>query len=168
MRTRLRTAACLLAAFLLTACGGGEPTAALIAGTCNSTRLWVQPDRSGRTIPDNNPEGISVRWDNQNCTLQSVTTATLDICLNHHLPSDLAWTIVPPIGNPVSVPVGDSWSSTDISCNNNAGKFQRLNLLANLTGKTTTQGVWVLQVSDLKAGDEGKFIQWQLILEGLK
>jgi subtilisin-like proprotein convertase family protein len=64
--------------------------------------------------------------------------------------------------------VGDSWSSTDISCNNNAGKFQRLNLLANLTGKTTTQGVWVLQVSDLRAGDDGKFIQWQLILEGLK
>jgi hypothetical protein len=41
--------------------------------------------------------------------LKSVTTATLDFCLKHDLPSDLAWTIVPPIGNPVSVPVGDSW-----------------------------------------------------------
>jgi subtilisin-like proprotein convertase family protein len=168
MRTRLRTAACLVVALLLASCGGGEPTAPLISDTCNSTRLWAQPDKSGRAIPDNNPQGISVRWNNQNCTLKSVTTATLDICLRHTLPSDLSWTIIPPVGNPVPVPVGDSWNSTDISCNNNAGKFQRLNVLAQLGNNTTTQGDWVLQVSDLKAGDTGTFIQWQLILEGLK
>ena len=170
MRTSLGTVTSLMAALFLTACGGGsEPPGTLIADTCNSTRLWVvQSTKSGTAIPDNNSQGINVRWDNQNCALKSVSTATLGICLKHPSPSDLVWTITPPSGNAVLLSVLNSWNTSDISCNNNDGKFQNLNLVNSLGNSMRTQGDWVLKVSDQQSGDEGTFIQWQLTLEGLK
>jgi subtilisin-like proprotein convertase family protein len=169
MTTRLRTAAWLMTAFLLTACGGGsEPTSVPVAITCDSTRLWAaHPATSGVAIPDNNNSGIEVRWENQNCALKSVSSATLEVCLNHARPSDLVWSLTQPTNsNPTPVPITNSWGGTDASCNFNAGQFQRINL--GLGTSITTQGNWAVQVKDTQPGDTGSLIQWRLVFEGMK
>lgn len=169
MRSLLGTTSCLLATLMLNACGGGgNTTVGSSAATCDSNRLWAaHPSASGSAIPDNNSQGIEVRWENQNCDLKSITSARLELCLNHSRPSDLAWSIKHPLNNnPVPILVSNNWSTADETCRFNSGKFQQISL--DLGSTTTTRGNWTLQVKDTQLDDTGSLVQWRLIIEGIQ
>ena len=155
----------------LAGCGGGGSgnTPNLRSATCDSTTLWAaSPATNGSTIPDNNTTGISVTWDNQNCSLQSVSSAMLEICLSHTQPTDLLWTIKPPnSGTALNVTAPVNWNTTGSSCDSGQGKFQRIDLLPTVQNTVVTQGLWTLNVSDRISGDTGTLIQWRVIVQGL-
>ncbi len=159
----------LAGALLLVGCGGTEvqDSRNLVSATCDSTILWaVQSDSSGSQIPDNNNIGITVTWDNQNCTLTSVSTAKLEICLNHTNPVDLEWSIAPPnstntLALPLPTPLG-------MTCDTRQGQLHSLDLLSTTGSNPVTQGRWALNVKDRALGNTGTFRQWRVILQGLQ
>ena len=154
---------------LLAGCGGSEvhdsPT--LRSATCDSTNLWAgRPALSGLQIPDNNTNGITVTWDNQNCSLRSVSSAKLEVCMNHTSTTDLDWSITPPnstnaLALPLPTPLG-------LSCDSGQGELHSLHLLSTIGSDPNTQGRWTLQVSDRVLGNTGTLIQWRVILQGLQ
>lgn len=171
MRSHFWLATTLVMACFLVGCGGGggnDSERTPVATTCDSGTLWAaHPAASGSAIPDNNATGVSVTWDNQNCTLQSISTATLDICLSHQRPSDLVWTITTPDASaPLTLTAPADWNTTGSLCDSGQGKLQRFNLLPQLTSNTTTRGIWRLQVSDGLAGTAGTLIQWRVLAQG--
>lgn len=169
MRSLFMTAALLAMTTLLVNCGGGgAPSSQSIAATCDSTTLWAShPTASGRGIPDNNTTGISVTWDNQNCPVRSVSTAFLEICLDHDDPTDLAWSLSQPgSGSPSALTVPSNWNSTGSNCDSGQGKLQRIDLLRSISSTVTPRGIWQLQVKDQIAGDAGTLIQWRVIIQG--
>ena len=177
MRSPLWTAAMLGMTCLMAGCGGGSgasdaPQNTLNAASCDSTTLWAVPaSQSGLAITDNNTSGISVTWDNQTCTLQTVSSVSLDICLTHPAPDDLLWKITPPSSGaslPITVPA--NWNSTGTDCdlgNSVFGKLQRINLLPTVQPTVAIRGLWTLNVSDQRRGDTGNLVQWRLLVQGL-
>ena len=163
----------------LTACGGGggggTPTSdaqgnppGTVSTTCDSRTLWAaNPASSGTRIPDNNTSGISVNWDNQNCRLQSVSSSTLEICLNHARPADLTWTITSPSGGPLTLTAPAEWNTTGTSCDSGQGKLQRIDLIPTVQSTVNPLGIWKLNVSDQVTGVEGMLIQWRVVVQGL-
>lgn len=173
MRSTLWTGILLTLTALLTSCGGGgaPPTTNATPPTsssCDTTTLWAaHPATSGRAIPDNDGTGVSVSWDNQNCTVRTLTSATLDICLSHTKPTDLAWTLSPPgSGAPLTLTSPADWNTSGLSCDSGLGKLQRIDLLPMLTSTASTRGNWTLHVKDLMLGDTGTLIQWRILLVG--
>jgi len=174
MRPLHLTAALMVMTCLLASCGGGGDSnpKPLTEATCDSGTLAPDLNKvSGSRIPDNDSQGISVTWDSQNCSLQSVTSISLDICLTHDDPADLVWQITSPLsGSPLTVKASPDWASTD-SCNlvaGASGKFQRFDLLPTVQTNVTTQGRWTLNVSDPVKNDEGILIRWRLLIQGLR
>lgn len=175
MRSRVWLATLFATACLLPACGGGggggtpdASTPSPVSTTCDSRALWAaHPTASGTGIPDNNNSGISVTWDNQNCTLKSVSSATLEICLNHPLPADLVWKITPPSGSSLVVTAPADWNTTGAACDSGQGKLKSIDLLPTVQSSVKTLGLWTLNVSDQKAGDVGTLIQWRVVVQGL-
>ena len=162
----------------MAACGGGgdgSPASdaagnppGTVSTTCDSRTLWAaNPAASGTRIPDNTTSGISVNWDNQNCKLQSVSAATIEICLAHQRPADLVWTITTPSANPLTVTAPPDWNVTGTACDSGQGKLQRIDLLPTIQPTVKTIGQWTLSVSDQNAGDSGTLIQWRVIVQGL-
>lgn len=172
MRSPFWTSALLTLTTLMASCGGGSPSTPpppqSTMVTCDSTTLWAaHPSASGRAIPDNNVTGTSVSWDNQNCTLQTVTSATLDICLSHPRTADLSWRISSPgSGAGVTLNASPDWNANGTSCDSGQGKLQRIDFLHALTSTVNTRGIWTLQVKDQNLGDTGTLIQWRVILQG--
>lgn len=169
-------------ALFLAGCGGGgssnqsntppnDPADQGRSASCDSTLLWAaEPTPSGSLIPDNNSTGLTRQWNNESCALTTVTSARLDICLSHSAPSDLVWSITPPSAtrsgpSALTLSAPNNWNSTGNACDSGQGKQQSFDLLA-VTTLPTTSGRWTLQVSDLKAFDNGTLIQWRVRLEG--
>ncbi len=167
----LRTNTLLALTFLMASCGGGggdgAPTPSSSA-VCDSGTLWAAyPATSGSAIPDNNSTGLSVNWDNQNCALQTVSSATLEICLDHPRPADLTWTITPPASSiALALTPPANWNSTSSSCDSGRGKFQPIDLLSTVSSTVSTQGNWTLRVKDQALGDSGTLIQWRVVIRG--
>lgn len=161
--------AVLAGALLLVGCGGTEvqDSRNLVSATCDSTILWAgRPALSGSQIPDNDIDGITVTWDNQNCTLTSVSTAKLEICMNHTNPVDLEWSITPPNStNTLALP---SPTPLGVSCDFDQGQLHSLDLLPTTGTNPVTKGPWALQVKDRALGNTGTFRQWRMILQGLQ
>ncbi|WP_416547480.1 proprotein convertase P-domain-containing protein [Limnohabitans sp. DCL3] len=167
---------CILLALttLLASCGGGggapSPATAqqTTSETCDSNLLWAaHPATSGSTIPDNNETGISVRWDNQNCNLRTVSTATLEVCLKHPKTSDLAWTITPPTGlGALTLNPPADWNTSGTDCGSDGEKLQRIDLLPTVFPTLTTRGIWTLHVKDQLLGDTGSLVRWRLVFQG--
>ena len=161
--------AVLASTLLLAGCGGTEVQDShnRVSATCDSTILWAgQPALSGLQIPDNNNIGITVTWDNQNCALTSVSTAKLEICMNHTNPVDLEWSITTPnstnsLALPLPTPLG-------VSCDFDQGQLHSLDLLSTTGTNPVTKGRWALQVKDRALGNTGTFRQWRVILQGLQ
>ena len=169
MRSLFRTAALLPMTTLLVNCGGGgAPSSPSIAATCDSTTLWATPSTaSGRGIPDNNATGTSVSWDNQNCQVRSVTSAFIEVCMNHPRPSDLAWSVIPPnSGTAIPLNVSGNWITNSSTCNSSGDKFQRIDLLPSLSSTVAARGAWQLQVNDFIEFDIGTLNQWRVIIQG--
>lgn len=139
-----------------------------VSGVCDSTALWAaRPANSGSRIPDNNDTGVSVTWDNQNCNLQTLTTATLEICLNHLRPADLVWTLSPPSPSAVLTPTAPAnWNTNGVPCDSGQGVLQTLSLLPADIAAMTPLGNWTLKVKDTRLGEEGFLIQWRVRLQG--
>ena len=161
--------AVLAITLLLAGCGGTEAQDShnRVSATCDSTILWAgRPALSGLQIPDNNNDGITVTWDNQNCTLTSVSTAKLEICLNHTNPVDLEWSIAPPNStNTLALPLP---THLGVSCDFDQGQLHSMDLLSTTGSNPVTQGRWALQVKDRALGNTGTLIQWRVILQGLQ
>jgi subtilisin-like proprotein convertase family protein len=180
MRSFLCPMALALAGFFLSGCGGagGSSSATVetpkanapekISFTCDSNTLWANLAlSSGTNIPDNNTAGSAVTWDNQNCPIQSLTSATIEICLNHSLISDLVWTIkAPSAANPVTFAVPANWNTGGASCAAGTGRLQSIDLLPVLIVNASTRGPWTLQVSDRTLGNTGALMQWRILLKG--
>ena len=169
MRSLFKTTALLAMTTLLVNCGGGgAPSSQNIAATCDSTTLWAShPAASGRGIPDDNATGTSVSWDNQNCQVRSVTSAFIEICINHPRPSDLTWSVTPPnSGASTTLNVSGNWITNSTTCSSSGDKFQRIDLLLSLSSTVATRGTWQLQVKDLIRFDEGTLNQWRVIIQG--
>lgn len=159
----------LAGSLLLAGCGGSEAqdSRILVSATCDSTLLWAgRPALSGLQIPDNNTSGITVTWDNQNCSLTSVSSAKLEICLNHTNPVDLEWSLMPP--NSASSLTLPSPALLGSSCDSGQGQLHSIHLLPTLGSNPFTQGRWALQVKDRVLGNTGTLIQWRVILQGLQ
>ena len=169
---RVRTFGVLCLTLGLAACGGGNSStpAPLNSATCDSNALWAVPQSSNPLgIPENDPAGISVTWNNQNCALQSVTSAALEICLNHTSPSDLAWTIASPTsGSAAPFTAPSNWNTTGSSCATGAGKLQQINILSAVQSTAGAHGLWTLNVSDRSPGNTGTLVQWRVIVGGLR
>ena len=149
--------------------GGGSPGPS-ISVICDSGNLWAaQPSPNGTRIPDNSSTSITVTWDNQNCSIQSLTAATLDVCLDHDQPTELVWTMIrPSTGTSFTITAPNDWNITGTSCDSGRGKLQRIDLLQSVLGIGSTQGIWALRVSDPTSGNEGTLIQWRVNLQGLR
>jgi subtilisin-like proprotein convertase family protein len=174
MRSLTGITALMALTCLLAGCGGGgsnvDGPAPTIAATCDSGNLWAaQPSPNGSRIPDNASSGVTVTWVNQTCSIQSLTAATLEVCLDHDQPTDLLWTITrPSIGNSQTITAPNNWNSTGTSCETGPGKLQRINLLQTAPNVGTAQGAWTIRVSDAISGNEGTLIQWRVNLQGLR
>ena len=169
MRSLIKIAALLGMTSILVSCGGGSsPSSQSSAPPCDSNTLWAShPAASGRGIPDNNVSGTSVSWDNQNCQIRSVTSAFIEVCLNHPRPSDLTWSVTPPnAGTSTSLSVSGNWITNSTTCSSVGDKFQRIDLLSSLSSTVATRGTWQLQVKDLLTGDTGTLNQWRVIIQG--
>jgi subtilisin-like proprotein convertase family protein len=172
MQSNLWTGILLSLTLLLTSCGGGSSSPATTQQpghqTCDSTTLWAaHPATSGRAIPDNDSTGVSVSWDNQNCTIRTTTSATIEICLSHARTSDLSWSITPPGGfGALTFTHPANWNTTGTACGLDQGKLQRIDLLPKLTSALNTRGIWTLHVKDQQLGDTGTLIQWRLLIQG--
>ena len=161
--------AVLSGTLLLVGCGGSEvqDSPALKSAMCDSTKLWAgRPAQSGLQIPDNNANGITVTWDNQNCSLKSVSSAKLEVCMDHTNPVDLEWSITAP--NSTSALALPSPTLAGSSCDFGQGQLHSISILSALSSAPITQGLWTLQVKDNVLGDTGTFRQWRVILQGLK
>jgi subtilisin-like proprotein convertase family protein len=174
MRSLSGTTALMALTGFLAGCGGGGSDggtpAPTISVTCDSGNLWAaQPSPNGSRIPDNSSSGITVTWVNQTCSIQSLTAATLDVCLDHDQPADLLWTIIrPSTGSSQTITAPNNWNSTGTSCETGPGKLQRINLLQAVPNVGTAQGTWTLRVSDSSSDNEGTLIQWRVNLQGLR
>lgn len=174
MRSFSWTLACLGLTGLLTACGGGSnPPDNKVSASCDSTALWAAaPSASGTAIPDNNPTGIAVTWDNQACSLQSVSSAVLEICLNHSAPADLTWTLTPPSSsNTLALTAPGNWNASTTVCGDagpTQGKLQRMDVPQSALSYAGNRGRWTLHVSDQALGNAGTLIQWRVIVQGYK
>jgi subtilisin-like proprotein convertase family protein len=161
--------ASLAGALILASCGGTEvsDTRTLRDAACDSNNLWAVIQRqSGLQIPDNNASGITVSWDNQNCSLQSVSSAKLEVCLAHTSPTDLSWSITPPnTTTPLTLPSPTPLGS---SCDSGQGQVHSTLLLSTIGSTPVTQGRWTLQVKDSVLGNTGTLIQWRVSLQGLQ
>ena len=172
MRSLSFTAALFVTTCFLASCGGGSGTPGTqTSATCDSNTLWAVPLlQSGASITDNNAAGLSVTWDNQTCTLRSVSSVTLDICLNHSQPTDLVWTITAPsAASALTLTVPVNWNATGTACGDSGpsqGKLQRIDLPAAIQSIVTTRGLWTLNVSDRSPGNTGTLIQWRVIAQG--
>ena len=169
MRSLINIAAMLAIIPLLVSCGGGSsPSNQSSAPSCDSNTLWAShPAASGRGIPDNNVSGTSVSWDNQNCQIRSVTSAFIEVCINHPRPSDLTWSVTPPnSGTSTTLAVSGNWITNSTTCSSAGDKFQRIDLLSSLSSTVATRGTWQLQVKDLMTGDSGTLNQWRVIIQG--
>ena len=161
--------AVLSGALLLVGCGGStvQDSPALKSATCDSTNLWAgRPAQSGLQIPDNNANGITVTWDNQNCSLKSVSSAKLEVCMDHTNPADLEWSILPPTSTsaltlPLPIQIGSS-------CDSDQGQLHSIHLLSAIGSNPVTRGRWTLQVKDRALGNTGTFRQWRVIVQGLQ
>lgn len=169
MRSLFRTAALLAMTIMLVHCGGGgAPSAQSVTATCDSTTLWASPSTaSGRGIPDNNATGTSLSWNNQNCQIRSVTSAFIEVCLNHPRPTDLTWSVTPANSfSTTPLTVSGNWITNSTSCSSPGDKFQRIDLLPSLSSTAAPSGSWQLQVKDLVTGDIGTLNQWRVIIQG--
>lgn len=167
MKSSLLTAVCLVLTFWLAGCGGSQVqgSQSFQNANCDSTTLWAaRPALSGLQIPDNNASGIVVTWDNQNCSLKSVSSARVDVCLSHSSPADLDWSIVTPDSARALALPAPSLSGS--SCDSGQGQLQTIPLLSALEPDPDTQGRWTLQVKDRVLGNTGALIQWRVILQG--
>lgn len=165
--------AVLSGTLLIVGCGGSEvpnsvpDSAPQQSASCDSTNLWAgRPALSGLQIPDNNANGITVTWDNQNCNLRSASAAKLEICMNHTSPIDLEWSITSPnsangLVLPLPTPLG-------LSCDTEQGQLHSIGLLSVIGSNPVTQGRWTLHVKDRVLGNTGTFRQWRVILQGLQ
>ena len=156
---------------ILSSCGGSAASTApaTVQATCDSGLLWAMSTKSGARIPDNDSTGITLNWNNQTCALQSVRSATLDICLNHSKPSDLVWTITSPASaTAMDITAPSNWSLTNDVCDGGQRKLQRIDLLPILTASIQPKGSWSLNVKDLSASSEGYLIQWHVNIQGLQ
>jgi subtilisin-like proprotein convertase family protein len=154
---------------ILVGCGGSEAQDSrhLMDATCDSTHLWAgRPALSGLQIPDNDTNGITVTWDNQNCNLRAISSARLEICMNHTKPADLEWSITSP--NSISAMDLPSPALVHSSCDQGQGQLHSISILSALNSNPITQGLWTLQVKDSVLGNTGTFRQWRVILQGLK
>ena len=175
MRSLHLTAALMVMTCLLASCGGGGDSnpKPLTEATCDSVTLWAaHPSPNGLRIPDGSGTGVSVTWDNQTCALQSVSSASLDICLTHPTPADLIWKITSPSSSsPVTLNAPTNWNATGTACDpvdGGSGKRQRIDLLSTVQANVPTQGRWTLHVSDPVGGSEGSLVDWRLLIQGLR
>lgn len=172
MQSNIWTGILLSLTLLLTSCGGGSSSSTMKPQstnlTCDSTTLWAaHPATSGRTIPDDDSTGVSVSWDNQNCTIRATTSATIEICLSHARTSDLSWSITPPSGvGALTFNPPTNWNTSTTACGFDQGKLQRIDLLPTLTSAVNTRGIWTLRVKDQQVSDTGTLIQWRLLIQG--
>ncbi len=174
MRSPLWSPTCLALCSLLASCGGGgtpstQPNVPAASGVCDSNPLWAaRPANSGSRIPDNSDTGVSVTWDNQNCALQTVTTATLEICLDHPRPADLVWSLTAPSpGAALALTAPADWNASGASCDTEGqGKLQNIVLAPADVAAISPRGDWTLKVKDARLGKEGFLIQWRVKLQG--
>lgn len=173
MPSTLGTFILLTLATLLASCGGSSTPSSAIASpspnaSCDSTTLWAaHPAPSGRAIPDLDGTGISVNWDNQNCTVRTISSAVLEICLKHPRTSDLSWTLTPPApGVPWTLTPPANWNTSGTACGSDGEKMQRIDLLPTVSTTLRPVGNWTLNVKDQLLGDAGTLIQWRLLIQG--
>jgi subtilisin-like proprotein convertase family protein len=111
--------------------------------------------------------GTSVNWNNQICQIRSITSAFIEICLDHPRPSDLTWAItLPDSATPLTLSTPANWNTTGLSCDSGRGQLQRIDLLSRISSTAITRGNWILNVKDQLAGDAGSLIQWRVIIQG--
>jgi hypothetical protein len=170
MRTRLRTAACLLVAFLLTACGGGSPTTASINESCKISLLYANGFAAGTgspirtTLTESSPRNFNP------CPLQKITSASVALCLGHPQISELTAQLHMPDNSTLSLTLPTT--APGPACLTGGYLFS-VPLQANLLPHPNSgNGNWTVGVTEMdetyESSPRGILVGWSMDVEGLK
>ncbi|WP_146183148.1 hypothetical protein [Limnohabitans sp. Bal53] len=170
MRTRLRTAACLLVAFLLTACGGGSPYTASIHESCKISLLYANGFATGTGTPIRTTLTESAPRHFNPCPLQNITSASVALCLDHPQISDLTAQLRLPDNSTLSLTLPTTVSGP--ACLT-GGTLFNVPLPANrLPLPHSGSGNWTVGVTETdetyESNPRGFLVGWSMQVEGLK
>jgi subtilisin-like proprotein convertase family protein len=170
MRTRLRTAACSTVAFLLTACGGGNPTPASIQDNCKISLLYTNGLATGSGTPIKTTLTESAPRKFNLCPLQKINSASVTLCLDHPQISELTAQLRLPDNSilPLTLPK----TASGPACLTNGIPFS-VPLPANvLSHPNSGNGNWTVGIIDTNtlsvSNPRGIFVGWSMHVEGLK
>jgi hypothetical protein len=170
MRTRLRTAACLVVALLLTSCGGGNSITASIQDSCKIPLLYANGSGTGSGTPIRTRLTESAPGKFNPCPLQKINSASVTLCLDHPQISELTAQLRLPDNSTLTLTLPTTASGP--ACLTNGTPFS-VPLLANLLPHPNSgNGNWTVGVIDTNTLSEsnprGMLVGWSMSVEGLK
>ncbi len=161
--------ASLAGMLMLAGCGGGGtsvttdmPNPSSQSVTCSLTWAWSNPvGQSGNALTPS----AEVTWDNQSCSIQTATEASMTVCIQHPAPAELSLQLTRPDQIPLTLPALSTAQTTGICPNGSPWTF-----LLNAASLPRSQytGPWTLRVTDQSPGNNqsGYLIGWSFSLKG--
>jgi len=170
MSTRLRTAACSMVAFLLTACGGGGTTTASIHESCKLTLLYANGFEDGTGTPIRTTLTESAARKFNLCPLQKINSASVTLCLNHPQISDLRAQLRLPDNSTLTLNLPTTAAGP--TCLTNGTPFSVPLPASRLPHPNSGNGNWavgVIETNNIYASNpRGILVGWSMDVEGLK
>ncbi len=166
MRTRIHTAACLMAALWLSACGGGGTTAST-ADRCDLALQYANGQTGGYTITANLTESVPRKFNA--CPLQTIQSVRLSLCLDHPQVSELRAQMRLPDGSTRPLDLANTASGS--SCLITGQSFTLSVPSSTLQAFTGLLGDWSVGVTDIDQVSNtrvGYLVGWSMHVEGLK
>ena len=168
MTTRLRTAAWLMTAFLLSACGGASEPTATTPESCAINLLYANGIQNGTGFLITSTLTESVPRKFNPCPIQNVNSAHLNLCLSHPQISELTAQLRMPDNNTITLTLPTNQSGP--ACLTNGTLFS-IPLPANLLPHPNSgNGNWTVGVTDTNtiSNQRGHLVGWSMQVEGLK
>jgi hypothetical protein len=178
MRSSLWAAILLVTSCFLASCGGGgnSPPVASISTTC-TLNLSIYADGnangSGYTIQQGGAPTPAVPRQLDGCTITTLESARLSMCIRHDDPSELNAQLIAPVSSPLLTHLTPNLtpSTEDKSfCDFNHGAVYAMDIpISALASLTSLNARWNASVTDTVQNNKaGIFVSWSLLLSGKK
>jgi subtilisin-like proprotein convertase family protein len=170
MRASFRTAACSMVAFLLTACGGGSPTTTSIHESCKISLLYANGSANGSGTPISTNLTESAPRKFNLCPLQTINSASVNLCLDHPQISELTAQLRLPDNStlPLTLPT----TASGPACLTNGTLFNVHLPATGLPHPNSGNGNWTVGVIETNkqfaSNSRGILVGWSMDVEGLK
>lgn len=155
---------------LLASCGGGNQG----PSTC-SLALSVYADGNangtGYAIAQGGASTPAVPRQMNNCSITSVQSARLSMCIQHNAPSELNAQLILPVTSPlvnVLTPLASPSAEDKLFCDFNNGTIYAMDIPTNIFASLPSLNVlWNSAVTDTVQNNQtGSFVSWSLVLRG--